>query len=110
MAIRYACFLPLAASGMAAGMAAGEETRVREWPLLPEAISSFGATAADGAIYVYGGHVGRAHAHSRDNLRGDLRRLAPGDASWTTLASGPPLQGTALVAFETSLFRVGGLS
>ena len=88
----------------------GEELVHRTWPPLPEAIASFGAAELDGAIYAYGGHVGRAHAHSRDNLRGTLLRLDEGGASWEPLASGPPLQGTALVACDSALIRVGGLS
>ena len=35
---------------------------------LPEAVSSFGGAVADGWLYVYSGHTGTAHQHSRENL------------------------------------------
>ncbi len=79
-------------------------------PLLPNAITSFGAARAGGWLYVYGGHIGRAHSHSRDNVLGTFHRLNLADGvSWQALPSGPPLQGTALVADEHGrLYRVGG--
>lgn len=81
------------------------------WPILPEAIASFGAAEAGGWLYVYGGHTGRVHAHSRDNLTGAFLRLSLVDGTtWEQLPAGPPLQGLALVAHEGALIRVGGLS
>lgn len=78
--------------------------------LLPEAISSFGACRVGSWLYVYGGHVGRAHAHSRENVVGSFGRLNLADGkSWQALPAGPALQGTALVAAEDGrLYRVGG--
>lgn len=80
-------------------------------PQLPRAITSFGAAASGGWVYVYGGHIGREHRHSRENVVGEFGRLDPGDGSWQALPSGPALQGTALVAAtDGSLYRVGGLT
>src|SRR5687767_14048144 len=80
-------------------------------PKLPAAISSFGAAVADGSLYVYGGHIGKAHAHSRDNLAKGFWRLdlEKGD-SWEELPMREPLQGLAVVAWKGSLIRVGGVN
>ncbi len=79
-------------------------------PPLPEAISSFGAAVNDGWLYVYGGHTGKAHQHSRENLSHTFARLKLGQPTeWEPLEMGTPLQGTAMVSCGESLFRVGGL-
>ncbi|HEX4131797.1 MAG TPA: hypothetical protein VHZ24_17315 [Pirellulales bacterium] len=80
------------------------------WPDLPEAVSSFGAAVCDGWLYVYSGHMGGAHEHSRDNLSQRFVRLnlaAP--TQWQPLAMGTPLQGLPLVADDRYVYRVGGL-
>ncbi len=80
-------------------------------PALPRAIASFGAATADSWLYVFGGHVGRAHDHSRDNVVGTFRRLNLLDGtSWEELPPGPALQGTALVAHAGRLYRIGGMT
>ncbi len=77
---------------------------------LPEAVSSFGAAVADGWLYVYGGHTGQAHDHSRDNLSNHFRRIRlDGEGGWEELASGPGLQGLAMVAHGRKVYRIGGL-
>ncbi len=80
-------------------------------PDLPIAISSFGAAQTEGAVYVFGGHTGRAHQHSFENLSQYFLRyeLGSGSEQWEALPPGPPLQGTALVSHEGKLYRVGGL-
>lgn len=80
--------------------------------LLPEAIASFGACRSGRWLYVYGGHVGRAHAHSRDNVVGAFRRLDLDDGTtWQELPDGPALQGTALIADRHGVvYRVGGMT
>lgn len=81
-------------------------------PLLPQAVASFGATRSDSWLYVFGGHIGRAHKHTKDNVVGAFQRwhLVDGQ-SWEPLPDGPPLQGTALVAApDGSLYRLGGLT
>ncbi len=45
-------------------------------PLLPEPVASFGAAMLDDMVYVYSGHIGTAHAHSRDNLSKHFCRMA----------------------------------
>jgi N-acetylneuraminic acid mutarotase len=79
-------------------------------PPLPEKISSFGAAVLNDALYVYGGHTGGAHQHSKENLSYKFSRLrldAPSE--WETLPVGPGLQSPALVAHGGKLYRVGGM-
>lgn len=79
-------------------------------PDLAEAITSFGGAVADGWLYVYSGHTGRAHAHSRDNLSQSFARLNLADPQeWEALTMETPLQGLPLVACDGKLFRIGGL-
>jgi len=114
MIIRLPCstarFLgALAAAALApAGLA---QTRLAQPTALPRAITSFGAAAGGGWLYVYGGHIGREHAHSRDNVVGDFYRLNLADGiTWQALPSGPALQGLALVHGPNGkLYRIGGL-
>ena len=81
-------------------------------PALPEAIASFGAVVLDEHLYVYGGHIGRTHQHSVQNLSTGFHRLdlsQPG-AEWEALGAVEGLQGTALVAHGREVCRIGGLS
>ncbi|MCE9608301.1 MAG: hypothetical protein K8U03_25730 [Planctomycetia bacterium] len=82
-----------------------------EFPLLAEKISSFGAVRAGDWVYVYSGHTGGAHKHSKKNLSLHFQRLnlaAP--KAWEDLPAGPGLQSVALVAYGDSIYRVGGMS
>ena len=84
--------------------------KVSALPALPEAVASFGAAVSDGWLYVYGGHIGQAHDHSRDNLSKHFRRIRlDGEGGWEELPMGAPLQGLPLVAHGGKLYRVGGL-
>ena len=81
------------------------------YPALPEPVSSFGAAAADGWLYVYGGHTGVEHDHSRDNLSPRFVRIKLDDGQdWEEMPMQTPLQGLPLVAHGGKLYRVGGLS
>src|SRR5262245_41756178 len=77
---------------------------------LARGVASFGAASADGWIWVYGGHTGKAHTHTRENLTGAFCRvrLEPAFAR-EELTAGPALQGLALVACEGLLCRIGGM-
>ena len=80
-------------------------------PPLPRPIASFGGVTCDGWLYVYGGHTGRAHAHSNENLAASfLRTPCRGSESWETLPMQTPLQGLALVTHNGMIYRVGGMS
>ncbi|MBA4019327.1 MAG: hypothetical protein C0483_19345 [Pirellula sp.] len=80
-------------------------------PPLPEPVASFGATVADDWLYVYSGHIGKAHAHSKKNLSQKFQRVRLNSAGeWESLPAGPGLQSVALVHYGNNIYRVGGLS
>jgi len=80
-------------------------------PDLPRAITSFGATVDNGWLYVYGGHFGTPHHYSAAGQSNALWRLnLQQPESWEQVATGPKLQGLALVAHGGSLYRVGGFT
>lgn len=83
-----------------------------QMPTLPDAITSFGAaTAADGHLYVYGGHMGAAHKYYKEGQGNTLLQLNLSQpAQWKKVASGPRLQGLALVTDGKLLYRIGGFS
>lgn len=82
------------------------------YPPLPLAVASFGAAVADGSLFVYGGHVGKTHSHSQENLSQQFLRLDLGapERGWQELGPVPGLQGLPLVAHGRKVCRVGGLS
>ena len=77
---------------------------------LPEPLTSFGAASHGDWLYVYGGHVGETHEHSRDNVRGSFRRQPLSGGKWEELPPGPAVQSPALVAHGKFLYRIGGLT
>jgi len=80
-------------------------------PALTRGITSFGAAVAGDWLYVYGGHIGRAHEYSKDEQSGDLLRVNLRDPkAWEMLPGGPKLAGTALVAHAGKIFRIGGFT
>lgn len=94
-----------------ANKVAESDKPVSKYPPLPEPVSSFGGAVADGYVYVYSGHTGIEHEHSRDNLSKRFLRLKlNGGQGWEELAMQTPLQGMPLVAHDGKLYRVGGLS
>lgn len=87
----------------------GREPR-RGMPKLKEAVASFGAAVAGDYLYVYSGHIGKAHDHSRDNLSKGFRRISlrwSGD--WEELPIDETLQGLALVPYQGTVYRIGGV-
>ncbi len=84
---------------------------VDSFPPVPEAVSSFGAAVCDGYVYVYGGHLGRAHEYSTESVSNKFRRLRIDDPEkgWQDLPPGPAVQGVALVAHGGKLYRIGGM-
>ena len=83
----------------------------RELPSLPEGLTSFGAAVHGEWLYVYGGHLAKPHQYSMETQSPRLRRLnlnAP--TAWEDLASGPRLQGVAMVTCGDRLVRIGGFS
>ena len=82
-------------------------------PDLPEELTSFGAAIAGETLFVYGGHTGNAHSYStaeQSNRLWALDLAAGKDGSWKSLATGPALQGLALVPFKDRVIRIGGFT
>ena len=80
-------------------------------PELPEGVASFGAAVCDSWLYIYSGHTGTAHDHSRENLSQKFIRIPlDGAGKWEDLPMQTPLQGFPLVAHKGMVYRVGGLS
>ncbi len=83
----------------------------RAFPDLPRAITSFGAAVVDDSIYLYGGHHGRAHHYSLTGQSGELLQLnLRGPLAWRVVATGPKLQGLALVTYGGKLYCIGGFT
>lgn len=82
-----------------------------ELPLLPEGLTSFGAAVQGDWLYVYGGHLAKPHQYSMETQSPKLRRVnLTTPTAWEDLASGPRLQGVAMVACGNRLVRIGGFS
>jgi N-acetylneuraminic acid mutarotase len=80
-------------------------------PELPLPVASFGAAAMpDASLYFYGGHSGKRHKYSRDEVHGDLFRWKQGTEPWEALAKDEPAQGASLVATKNGLIRIGGMA
>lgn len=86
----------------------GREVIVHPPPLV-RPISSFGAASFGDEIFVFGGHIGRTHAHSKKNLSNELRSWSPKSGAWVLRSSDVGLQGVSLSSVPTGLVRVGGL-
>ena len=82
-------------------------------PLMPHAVTSFGAVAFEGHLYALGGYAGVPHAYSREGQSGDLWRyqLDSQDPSqgWSQLPAVEPAQGMPLVAWKGHLVSAGGM-
>lgn len=86
-------------------------TMEKQYPALPQGITSFGAAVAGDWLYVYGGHTGEAHSYSTaEQSNGFLRLNLKNPLKWETLASGPKLQGLGLVGYKGNVYRVGGFT
>lgn len=87
------------------------QSAIADYPATPAAVSSLGAIAADGYLYIYGGHAGKTHTYNNKTTLGTFHRLKlAGGTRWEELASGPILQGTNLAAHGGKIYRVGGMS
>ncbi len=111
LTIRIPAFAAAVAAEPTSGETAKAATDADGYCPLPQPISSFGAAVIGDWLYVYGGHTGRAHAHSRDNLARHFGRINLVEKSeWQPLPMETPLQGLPLVAHGKYVYRMGGLS
>jgi hypothetical protein len=77
---------------------------------LPVAVASFGGAVQEHWLYVLGGHIGRKHEHSTDNLSQDfVRRRIDVESDWEVLPACTPLQSVSLVSHAGLLYRAGGM-
>ena len=91
---------------------AADEPAADTLPPLPEGIASFGAAVSGDDLLVYGGHVGRTHQHSIENLSHRFLHLDLADPSkgWQSLGEVDGLQGLPMVPHGRDVCRVGGLT
>lgn len=110
----------LAFTFLPSGALAQDESKTRDLELVvghkvPEKLASFGSAQIGNWVYVYGGHSGNTHQFGSHTQTGDLYRMSlvgldgVGATHFEQLPSDMPVQGTALVAHGTNLFRIGGL-
>ena len=79
-------------------------------PSLPKAVTSFGAAVCDGSVYVFGGHMGKAHDYSQDTVSGAMWRLSLSKLdAWEALAGGEPLQSPGVTAWKGKVCLAGGM-
>lgn len=92
-------------------LAEAPKTAPATYAPLPEAVTSFGAVAHGGWVYIYGGHLGPRHEYSSNEVTGVCRRLSLMDGvTWETLASDVPAQSPGVVAKGKYLYRIGGMA
>jgi len=77
---------------------------------VPREVTSFGAAILNDHVYMYGGHTGGAHSYSTAEQSNSLSSLNLKTGDWNELATGPRLQGLAMVAYAGKLFRIGGFT
>ena len=88
----------------------GSSTVVTGFQNLLRPVTSFGAAVVSNGIYMYGGHTGNAHSYSTEEQSNELTRLDLKTGQWSTIATGPHLQGLALVTHGGKLYRIGGFT
>lgn len=78
---------------------------------LPAPLTSFGAAAVDGSLFVFGGHSGSAHVYDREHQSRDLLALdLARPQAWSLLdRRGRGLQSVALAADARYVYAVGGM-
>ncbi len=88
----------------------GPALTAKPFAKLPEATSAFGAVAADGYLYVYGGHISPTHSYSTAAVSGKFHRLNLANGTWESLRGGQGLQGMNLATHRGKVILVGGMS
>jgi hypothetical protein len=95
---------------LTASSPAADPAKAPEFPAMPKAVSSFGATECDGYLYLYGGHAGKTHSYDTESVLGTFHRLKlDGGTKWEPLPGGPIAQGMNLATHGGKVYRVGGM-
>jgi len=110
-AIRHYSTLALPVSKETANAAKPKAETSSALPAIPETVTSFGAAIVDEALYVFGGHTGRAHTYYNEAQAHTLRRLdLKNPKAWESLGEDAGRQGLALVSHGGKLYRIGGFT
>lgn len=81
-----------------------------EPPPLPKAVTSFAAAVCDGAVYVYGGHMGKAHGYSKETVSGGLWRMdLKSRREWEVLPDNVPVQSPGIAEWKGKVILAGGM-
>lgn len=81
------------------------------FPELPKGITSFGGAVVGNAVFAYGGNYGSAHEYANEDQSGDLWKLdLQSPSQWEKIATGPKLQGLAMIEHGGKLYRIGGFT
>ncbi len=89
----------------------GATALARDYPAIPQKVTSFGAAISENSLYIYGGHTGTAHEYFNEAQANTLWRLdLKTPKAWESLGQGPRLQGLAMVAHDGKLYRIGGFT
>lgn len=115
---RYLILSTLSAAALLAGCAVNQpgvattnDSSAAQFAPLPEAVTSFGAVARDGWLYVCGGHKGERHEYSAEMVSGSFYRIRLSDGGrWESLPATEPAQGAPLVAHGQFIYRIGGMA
>lgn len=98
---------------LALGAGNSDETRLpaaRLIALLPRGLTSFGAEALDGWVYVFGGYHGEPHNYSREGQSDEFYRVNLRDPRQVEqLDGGVAIQGAMLATWKGKLIRAGGM-
>lgn len=80
----------------------------RNYPDMPEALTSFGAVLVDNTVYTFGGHKGGGFTAENQSVA--FRRLSLAkDGAWEELGPVQHLESTSLVTHNGLVYRIGGL-
>ena len=111
LAVAFLTAVPLPPpSGTPIDDSIAREMRGEPVALLPRGITSFGAEAVDGWLYVFGGYHGEPHRYSRAGQSDDFLRLNLRDPrQFELLDGGVAVQGAQLASRDHTLYRSGGM-
>ncbi len=101
-------------SGEALAASAGPEASSRElhaYPidLMPEGVTTHGATTLGRAVYVLGGYTGSPHNYNQRDQSRAFSRFDLDSRRWEQLPSVGPIQSAVLVNDGRYVYRIGGM-
>ncbi len=79
------------------------------FPMMPLAVTSFGAAWDGGKVWILGGYHGEPHNYAHDEQSGELWGFDPKTGQWSQGPSVEGLQSLTLESVDGRLVRVGGM-